>query len=115
MTARKPVTDKMKWRALFLRYGIDCWLCGEEMVLDLPMEWHHVIEIADGGQHDHTNVVPIHIRCHDLVSAKAESQRSRIDRLEKEKNGLPKRKRQSRPMKSGKTVWPKRAFPRQRA
>ena len=101
MTPRKPITDKMKWMAIWYRYGIDCVLCDCEIIFGTPHDWDHIVELADGGSHDAFNVIPVHVKCHARKSGKKESERHHIDRLEKEKNGLPKR---ARPKKK----WAKR-------
>ncbi len=103
MTKRQTITDRIRIRSLFHHFGIDCYLCGERIVLEgvkhLP-PFDHVVEVADDGEHTPVNLKPVHQSCHVHKSAKAETQRSRIDRLEKEKHGLPKRARKKRKIRS---------------
>jgi 5-methylcytosine-specific restriction endonuclease McrA len=102
---RKPITDRMRLRSLFHHFGIVCYLCGDEIVLEdgkplVPFD--HIVEVADDGEHTPANLKPVHVACHHRKSGKSETQRSRIDRLEKAKLGLPKRSRDKH-----KRAWPK--------
>lgn len=113
---KRPGTPSlsMQLECLFKRFPIVCHICSERIDWDVDRDWDHVVEHQESGVHTAEALAPVHRSpCHRVKSGKKLSERRHIDRLEKEKNGLPKRKRQSRPMKSGKTVWPKRAFPRQ--
>ncbi len=105
MTKRRAITDKMKWQAIWLRYGIPCWICGEHIKIGL--QWDHLVELADDGPHAFDNLVPVHDACHRFKSAAKETDRSGIDRLERERSGLPKRKRLKRKI-------PSRPFPKKR-
>lgn len=111
MTHRKPITDKMKWTAIWYRFGIPCYICKGLITFQEDFEFDHIVELADDGEHSFANIAPAHIRCHDLKSAKSETQRSRIDRLENEKNGLPKRARDRFKKKIPSRPFPKRPTP----
>ncbi len=107
MSKRQAITDRMRLRSVFHHFGIDCYLCGDRIILDgvkdLP-PFDHMVEVADDGEHTPANLKPVHRSCHVHKSAKAETQRSRIDRLEKEKLGLPKRKRPKRAWTKGRKL-----------
>lgn len=80
----------MQIAILFYRYAIVCLECGERIEKPSDAEWDHRTEFADGGEHTIENIGPVHDKasggCHQRKSAKSESVRSRIDRLEKKAN-----------------------------
>lgn len=105
MTKRKhPPTPSLSAQieCLFRKFPILCGVCGERIEWDVDRAWdHHPVEWADGGEHCPSNLRPIHPQpCHRIKSAKAETQRSRIERLEKELAGEPKRKRRKKKIQS---------------
>jgi hypothetical protein len=99
----RPGTPSLSKRieCLFKRFPILCHICGERIFWDQERHWDHLVEYADCHDDSAENYAPVHPEpCHKIKSAKAETQRSRIDRLENEKLGLPKRKRPKRKMQS---------------
>lgn len=97
MTKRdRPSTPPlgMQIECLFRHFPILCAECGERINWDDDFDWDHWLEWADVRRHSAEDIRPIHRRpCHKIKSKRSEVQRHRIDRLEREKNGEPKRAR----------------------
>ena len=104
MTKRPALTDKMKLACLIYRHEITCGICEEQLSLNDTIEWDHLHEISDGGEHSIFNLRPTHEACHQRKTTKAVKQRAHIKRLARGK--VPSK----HPMKSAKRKWPKRAF-----
>lgn len=88
--------------ALFLNHPIICHICNGRIYWSDEKDWDHRVEHKESQDNTAANLTPVHRDCHRIKSAKKNSERRHIDRLEKEKNGFPKRKRlkqkiQSRP------------------
>lgn len=86
--AAHPSTPSLKMQIaiLFSRFIITCRECKCRIVSPKDAEWDHGVEWADGGEHSIDNLAPIHNRksggCHVRKSARSETQRSRMDRIE---------------------------------
>lgn len=103
---KRPGTPSLskQLECLFKRFPIICEICSERLIWDEKRHWDHVAEYADTHDDSAENYRPVHPQpCHRVKSGKAETQRSRIDRLEREKSGLPKRARDAH-----KKPWPSR-------
>jgi hypothetical protein len=105
MTARRSITDRMKWKALLDRYSIPCTKCRLRIKADQSIEWDHYWPLALDGPHGFEAIRPLHKECHALKSfgSKATSAGSDIHAIAKAKRiargGKTKsgRKLQSRP------------------
>ncbi len=53
--------------------GYRCWICSFRSSKANPLQWHHVIPIADGGISDRINLVPLCVDCHKNVHRREDS------------------------------------------
>lgn len=103
MTKRRTITPAMKIDALLWRFEIKCSWCDEQIHVGHPIQWDHVHALVHGGDHDFTNLRPIHADpCHKEKTAADIAAKAKGDRLLGLTCNGPKRKIPSRP-------FPKRA------
>src|ERR1051326_6922174 len=111
MTARKPITDKMKWQALLYWNDIPCPECGVFLCSTDDIEWDHRQALIHDGEHDCSNIEPLHATCHTQKTIRGVKALAKVKRLEKKRNGEPEkpkrnwpkgRKLQSRPFQKKK-------------
>ncbi len=96
VTRKRPSTPNLGKRleCLFRRFPILCNICGERIDWDADKAWDHVLEFADCHDDSAENYAPVHSDpCHRIKSGKSEATRHHVDRLERQRNGQPKRKR----------------------
>lgn len=101
---RSAISNEMKWRCLMYRGFFTCPICGEPIKEQAKIEWDHVHELSDGGEHEYWNLRPLHEACHQKKTTVACKQRAHINRLAKGK------KPSKHPMKSAPREWPIRKF-----
>lgn len=119
MKTKRPGTPSIGVRinALLHRFEIICHICGERILAEVDIAWDHVHEWKDSKQFEwvnhYTNYAPVHLGCHKRKSAEAEALRHHIDRLERERNGEPKRARDKykKPIPQRKNPWPAKSQP----
>ena len=97
----------MKVACLLYRWFTPCALCGKRIEPADKVEWDHVHALVHGGAHHYENLRPVHAECHKLKSAQDVKANAKVKRLA---NPRPSK----HPMKSGKTVWPSRPFPKRK-
>lgn len=98
MTKRKAITPAMKIDALLWRFPIVCSWCDEQIHVGHPIEWDHIHALVHGGDHDFTNIRPIHANpCHKEKTASDIAAKAKGDRILGLTCTGPKRKIPSRP------------------
>lgn len=100
-TKRQAITPAMKIDALLYREKTLCSLCSEWVLPGQEIEWDHIHALVHGGQHDYTNLRPVHAGCHKKKTAQDIKANAKIKRIRGETKQGPKRAIPSRP-------WPKR-------
>ena len=92
---KRPGTPAMglQIRALYVNHIIICHICGGRVFNDDKKHWDHKIEFEESQNNTPENLWPVHADCHLKKSSKKNRERRHIDRLEKIKNGKPKRAR----------------------
>lgn len=113
---KRPGTPSIGTRinAMLHRFKILCAICGRQILPEVPVAWDHVLEWSDNKDrpwaNTYVNLAPVHLECHKIKSAKAEAERHHIDRLERERNGEPKRARDKfkKPIPQGPNPWGKK-------
>ncbi len=97
MTKRKAITPAMKIACLLNRAYVVC-LCGNRVLPSDKIEWDHTQALVHEGEHDYTNIRPLHVFCH-LEKTKLDIKaNAKVRRLRGETKQKPKKK------------WAKRAF-----
>lgn len=111
MSARKPLTDRIKWQSALYWGDVKCHECRERLTAECEMEWDHVHALVHGGAHHYSNIRPMHVTCHTQKTIRDVKANAKVKRLALEAAGLPKRKRQSRKIAQRAEPWPKRKLP----
>jgi RNA-directed DNA polymerase len=62
--ARKVKNLQPAMQAMANRQWRVCYRCGESLFNGEEIHKHHLIPLAEGGQDDHTNIVLVHLYCH---------------------------------------------------
>lgn len=108
---RKPITKKQ--RPIFLaRNGGVCIFCGQPITEGEPWQDCHVIAREMGGSDDWENRWPGHVACHKEDTRRVAKLIAKSNRLRRA-NGAPELRRKTpHPIRTRKTNWPKRSFPK---
>lgn len=73
---RREVASPKQWQAIIAEKGDACRTCGSigprkyEDHMYGPIEYHHLVARAAGGDDVAANVVPLHRSCHERVTAR---------------------------------------------
>lgn len=107
---RQPITDRMKWQCLLFWGHNYCPECDEPIMLGQQIEWDHRHALIHGGEHDYSNIAPLHATCHTQKTIRDVKANAKVKRIIKKRNGTARPKRkipakldhkwQSRPMQS---------------
>ncbi len=103
MTRRKAITPAMKIACLLNRAYVVC-LCGNRVLPSDKIEWDHTQALVHEGEHDYTNIRPLHVLCHlekTKLDIKANAKVKRLQSPRKSKRPMKSsgRKLQSRPFR----------------
>lgn len=104
----KPITRKMAVDCLLYRFGLEwhviiCTVCKTVLKPGDDIQFDHVHADVHNGPHEYQNLRPLHKDCHKKKTKADVQANAKIKRI-----ANPRKSK--RPMKSGKTVWPKRKF-----
>ncbi len=97
MTARKAISDKMKWQSLIFWNEIRCPECAIFLNETDEIEWDHRHAIVFDGPHEYTNIMPMHEACHTKKTIRDVKANAKIKRIQKGPKQPKGRKLQSRP------------------
>lgn len=64
MTARPPLTERMKIDALLFGNDVRCMICNHRIFPTDLYDWDHIHALALGGAHYFKNLAPTHRLCH---------------------------------------------------
>jgi len=80
MTDRKAPTLTMKLESLYALGQIKCALC-REVLTEVETQWDHVHALVLDGPDVGTNLRPLHIACHQRITARLARDLGHIRRL----------------------------------
>lgn len=70
-----PIPVRVKLR-VFEVHNRTCWLCRQPITVSGGTDIHHKTPLADGGRHAEGNLVPVHRKCHRLLTAREAQDRA---------------------------------------
>lgn len=99
----KPISRKMAVDCILHRIPgyVNCGLCGVALRPGDDIEFDHIHAWVHGGPHAYQNLRPVHAHCHKAKTKADVQANAKVKRILADKPS-------KHPMKSRKTVWPKR-------
>lgn len=108
---KRPSMSAAKRARIFLAHAGVCWLCKLKIAADEAYDIDHQVSRELGGSDDDDNLAPAHKDCHRAKTSQDQKAIAKSNRIRRDLD--PETRRKSKhPIKSRKTAWPKRPFPK---